>query len=783
MAKKRVLILGGGFGGIYVAVHLGKLLTPRELEEIEVVLVNKENYITFQPLLPEVISGSVELNHVIAPIRRMAPKALLYTRDVETIDPIRRVVTLSPGARPEALTLTYDHLVIAMGTRLDHSKIPGMREHASPFKYLGDALYLRHQLIRALEEAETETDPEMRRQLLTFVVAGGGFSGVECIAEMNDFLREAVRAYHHIAESDLRLILLQRGERILPELTQSLAAFAHKLLVKRGVEIRLGAGLKAVSATAVVVEDMETGKIETVGTRTTVATVPSGSHPLLAALPLPKDKGRIVVTQETAVPEWPGLWALGDCAAIKQVDGQMSPPTAQHALRQAKTCAENIVASFRGTPTKIFKFTGLGKLGSLGRRSAVAEIFGIHLKGIVAWLLWRGVYVTKFPGLDGQLRLLVDWALDVFLPRDITQLRLFHAQPVHREHFEPGETVFKSGDLGDKVYFIVKGEAVVEREGETLATLQAGEVFGEAALISNQPRNAAIRASTALDAVAVSREAFHELLGHLPGVSGTMQEIMSLRMDRRVDLDGEMQRVERMPLAAIGNDAGVVPVSVRDSEQPTLSARAPTPHEKFLTSSVRTSTPARQTTMKPTKLISLTRAGSQLLVTGANRLQSPFLLAVRLYWGWMFFQTGKGKLINHEQVTEFFTSLNIPMPGLNAYMAGATECFGGLLLLAGLASRLTAIPLIATMLVAYLTADLEAVQNIFSEPDKFTSAAPFLFLLASLIVFAFGPGAFSLDRLIAWKFGSEPKPIHPPDSRADETPTPFVSQEARVVAS
>src|SRR5436190_6808507 len=296
-SMKRILILGGGFGGVYAAVHLGKMLNREELEETEIALVSRENYIVFQPLLPEVISGSVELNHVIAPIRRMAPKARLYTRDIESIDPNARTVTLSPGAKPEPLTLSYDQLVVAMGTRLDHSKIPGMREHASPFKYLGDALYLRNQLVRALEEAETETDPEMRRHLLTFVVAGGGFSGVECIAEMNDFLREAVRAYHNISERDLRLILLQRGDRILPELTDSLAAFAHKLLSKRGVEIRLGAGLKAVSADAVVVEDKETRRIETIATRTCVATVPSGAHPLLTALPFPQERGRIGVDQ------------------------------------------------------------------------------------------------------------------------------------------------------------------------------------------------------------------------------------------------------------------------------------------------------------------------------------------------------------------------------------------------------------------------------------------------------------------------------------------------------
>ena len=295
--KKRIVILGGGFGGVYAAVYLGKLFSSRELKEIEIVLVNRENYIVFQPLLPEIISGSVELNHVIAPIRRMAPKAQLYTREVESIDPIARRVTLSPGIRPTSISLQYDHLVIAIGTRLDYSKIPGMREHATPFKYLSDALYLRNQLVRVLEEAETEPDPEIRSRLLTFVVAGGGFSGVECIAEMNDFLRDAVRAYHNISEGDLRLILLQRGNRILPEVTESLATFAQELLVKRGIEVRLGVGLRAVSARAVIVEDKATGKAETIPTRTTVATVPAGPHPLLTSLPFPQDKGRLSSTK------------------------------------------------------------------------------------------------------------------------------------------------------------------------------------------------------------------------------------------------------------------------------------------------------------------------------------------------------------------------------------------------------------------------------------------------------------------------------------------------------
>jgi NADH dehydrogenase len=542
MKKKTILILGGGFGGVYTAVYLDRLMTRDERANVEVVIASRDNYIVFQPLLPEVISGSVELNHVISPIRRLAKGARLHSREVQSIDLEHRTVQLSPGVKPTPLTVPFDHLVIALGSRLDPGKIPGMQEHASSFKYLGDALYLRNQLVRSLEEADTESDPDLRRSLLTFVVAGGGFSGVECIAEMNDFLRVAIRAYRTIKETDLRLVLVQRGERILPELTVGLGEFAHALLVKRGVEIQLCVGLKAVSADAVVVENVKTKQILVIRTRTTVATVPAGPHPLVSMLPVPQEKGRIMVDSGMEVLDRPGIWALGDCALVKQIDGNYSPPTAQHALRQAKTCAANIVASLRGTKKEVFAFTGLGKLGSLGHRSAVAEIFGVRLKGLVAWLLWRGVYVTKFPGLDGQLRLVVDWMLDVFLPRDITQLRLFHEEAVHREHFEPGEVVFNSGDFGDKIFFIAKGEAAAVREGQTLATLRSGEMFGEAALVSDLPRNASIRAITALDTVVVGRAAFQELLGHLPGLRDKIEHIMSSRMGRSVDLNRDIKK-------------------------------------------------------------------------------------------------------------------------------------------------------------------------------------------------------------------------------------------------
>ena len=320
-------------------------------------------------------------------------------------------------------------------------------------------------------------------------------------------------------------------------MTPSLAAFAHRLLVNRGVEIRLGAGLKAVTANAVIVEDKQTRRTETIGTRTAVATVPAGPHPILTALPLAARQGAHRRRSDDGGPRLArrlGNWRLRG----HQASGRKYFATHRPAC---PATGQDLRAEYRGIlsrqPKKThFAFTGLGKLGSLGRRSAVAEILGFRFKGLIAWLLWRGVYVTKFPGLDGQLRLIADWILDVFLPRDITQLRLFHDEAVHREHFEAGETVFANGDFGDKVYFIVKGEAAVERDGALLARLHPGDVFGEAALISNQPRNATIRATAPLDTVAVSREAFQELLMHLPGLNDTMQELMSGRLKRGEDL-------------------------------------------------------------------------------------------------------------------------------------------------------------------------------------------------------------------------------------------------------
>lgn len=533
--KQKILILGGGFAAVYTAMYLEKGMSRSEREQIDISLVSLENYMVFQPLLPEVISGTIETLHVITPIRRMAPRTQLYTREILDIDLSRKVVKLAPEFLPKTKELPFDHLVVALGSRLNSDLVPGMREHAIQFKYLGDALRLRNSVVQVMEEADTESDPVERKRLLTFVVGGGGFSGVECVAELNDFLQCAMSAYHSIKPSDLRVILVQSSDRILPELDESLAKYAHRILERRGIDIRLNTRLKAVTPDGAVLQKQGATELEFIPSRVVVATVPAAPHKLVERLPVEKDKGgRVIVLPQMHLPGLPYVWSLGDCAAVPQPDGIMSPPTAQHALRQAQTCAANILATLRNQPLKKFAFTGLGKLASLGHRSAVAEVLGIKLRGFVAWLIWRIIYLTKFPGIDRKWRIFTDWCLDLFLPRDITEVRIFRPDSVCREHLHTDEVVFDQGDFGDKVFVVVSGEAEVLRDGQLIATLRTGDIFGEMALISDKPRSASIRARTPLDLISISRDAFEKLVAHLPGVKTVMEEALQRHAARDV---------------------------------------------------------------------------------------------------------------------------------------------------------------------------------------------------------------------------------------------------------
>jgi len=521
--KRRIVILGGGFGGVYAARALEKMLRPGEAE---ICLVNRENYFVFQPLLPEVISGNIGIFDTVAPIRRLCKRTQLYVRDVEKIDLQRKVVTLAASPfRPRNTELTYDYLVFATGTRTDVSGMPGMADHAMPFRTLGDALALRNRVLQAVEEAAVEQDPEFRERLLTFVVGGGGFSGVEVIAEMNDFLRRIAPTYG-IRREEIRCVLVHSGERILPEVSPALADYAQKILTKRGVILKLKDRITGATAESAVLKNG--GHLPT---RTLVTTVPAGPVPLVQALDAPKEKGRLLVGPTLELDGHEGsVWALGDCASIRMTSGEAAPPTAQHATREAETVAQNIVATLRGEPKVKFNFAGLGKMGSLGHHSAVAEIFGgIKLSGLLAWFFWRTVYLMKMPGLDSKLRVATDWTVGLLFQTDLVQLRTLPSDNITSERFEAGETIFEQGDFGDRFYVIREGEVEVLKDGVPLAVLGRGESFGEMALLSSAPRMATVRAKKATELTAISRGSFKRLMESFPQLGEEISERIARR--------------------------------------------------------------------------------------------------------------------------------------------------------------------------------------------------------------------------------------------------------------
>jgi NADH dehydrogenase len=524
--KKQIVILGGGFGGVYTARCLERILKPGEAD---ICLINRENYWVYQPMLPEVISGSIGLTDVVSPIRRLCPRTNLVMREVENVDLKNKVITVSPGFRPRQKKIPYDYLVIALGEITNFYGMPGMLENAMPFRTLADAMALRNHVIHVLEEADVEEDPDLRRKLLTFVVGGGGFSGVEVIAELNNFVRSVKKHYSRLRDENVRAVLVHSRDRILPEMAEPLALFAQKILRKRGVEIILNDRLvAATSEKAILKSGLE------IPCKTIISTVPSAGPPVLAKLDCPKDKGKLSVNTGLQVQGFEGeVWALGDCAAIKTVSGKGVPPTAQHATREATTCATNIAAAIRGGKQSLFEFEGLGTLGSLGHGSAVAQILGVKISGWLAWFLWRCIYLAKIPGLKPKVRISMDWLVHLLFPPDLAQTRVDQESGIKNQHFEPGDIIFHQGDLGDSVYVIERGECDVIKEEDggarTVATLHAGDYFGEMALLSDKTRNATIQARTAMEVLLIPKGDFDTLRKSVPAFGEVFRDLARKR--------------------------------------------------------------------------------------------------------------------------------------------------------------------------------------------------------------------------------------------------------------
>lgn len=413
--KKQILILGGGFAGVSTAYHLERRLRGRP--DVEIVLVSRDNFVLMTPLLFEVFSGALDLRGCTVPIRAFLRSTRFVEAAVEGIDLDRRLVRLATGGGTSEMG--YDQLVLALGSRTNRGAIPGA-EHAFTFRTLADALVLRNHVIERFERADAETDPRRKARLLTFVIVGGGLVGVELLGELTAFVDGVAPLYPNVDRGAVRFLLLQGGERLMPEIDPRLAEYGARVLAGRaGVELR----------TRTPVLWIEPGLVrlpgETVEADTIVLAAGAVPDPVVANLPLARDaRGHVAVEATMRCPSRREVWALGDCAAVPGPGGKPYPGLAQHALRAARVLADNIAAVMDNRPPRPFVYHTLGMMGSLGHGKGFGQLLGVPVRGTPAWLVRRMYYLMQMPGLGRKLRIVTDWAFALLFRPDVVKVGL-----------------------------------------------------------------------------------------------------------------------------------------------------------------------------------------------------------------------------------------------------------------------------------------------------------------------------------------------------------------------
>jgi NADH:ubiquinone reductase (H+-translocating) len=554
--SKSIVIIGGGFAGAYLARGLERSLPA----EWELVLFSEENFLTFTPLLAEVVGSSIAPEHVVRPVRQFLRRTLCRTAAVTGLRLDARAVDYRlPDGR--TATQSYDHLVLACGMVVNTNIMPGVAAHAFPLKTMGDALALRNRILTQLERAEVETDPERRRHLLSFAVIGGGFSGVEVAGEIFDLLIACRKFYPSLRAEPPRVVILHGPRRLLTELPESLGDYACKRLESRGLTIRLDTHAHAVTPLGVTLND---GSLVPAGT--VVCTIGNTVGPLMAASGLPLEHGRLRTEPDMRIPGQTNVWALGDCALVPNAeDGKPSPTLAQFALRQARQLADNMKRAVAGEPTRPFSFRMLGSFAAIGHHNAVGQVLGLKVSGFFAWVMWRTIYLGKMPTLGRKIQVAFDWFWDMFFPRDIVMLNPRTTHRVPRAHYEPGEYVFHQGDEAEDFYIIERGRAGLYVKGseEAVAILGPGDHFGAGAILESTGEPMSVRAEESLDVLAMGRSRVIDLADHL-------------RLLRR-DLEGRSHRLNgALTLREkVHDDPRLSRLLVRDvmtAPAPTLSA-------------------------------------------------------------------------------------------------------------------------------------------------------------------------------------------------------------------
>ena len=511
-----MVIIGGGFAAVKFAKTLrGKLSGS----ECEILLFNRENHMVFHPLLADVAGASINADAAAAPLRQMLPGVECRTERVQKIDlPASEIEFDSASGKPARLQ--YDHVVIACGAESNLGIIPGMTEHAFPFKVMRDALELRQHVVRQMENAEASSDLDRRRWYLSFIIVGAGFSGAEVAGEINELVRSSTRFYRNFHKEDLTVTVVHSQDQILPEVAPKLRAFAQKRMQKAGITMLMNA--RAVAATHEGIQ-LQDGRM--LAGATVVCTIGTTTSPIVERLNVPKERGRIRTAPDMRIEGQANAWAIGDCAlVVNAFDDKPSPTTGQFAERQGRQAALNLVRIVRGRgqPTQPFRFKALGQLCSIGGYQAVAEMFGMRISGFPAWVMWRGVYLFKLPTWSRRIKVALDWAWDVLFPRDLSFLSTDVAEQVTHAYYRAGDFIHRRGESTQVFSIIQEGEVEVlqaeeeNQEAKVIAILGKGDFFGEEALLANRPHETSIRARTVVRLAQIGSARFSEMAISFP---------------------------------------------------------------------------------------------------------------------------------------------------------------------------------------------------------------------------------------------------------------------------
>lgn len=560
MNNCRIVIIGGGFGGVKCARSLRKALP-----DCEIVLFNKENHMVFHPLLAEVAGGAIQPKDVAAPLRQLLRGVHCRTEDVLALEIKDNSIEYEAhdGRRKR---LTYDHLVIACGNTSNLALVPGMDEHAFALKTVGDGLAIQAHIMECLERAEVCEDPEMKKHYLSVLVVGAGFSGVEVAGELNHLMRKSLRFFDHIKPSDVQVSIVHSQDEILPQISLPLRKFAREALIKEGVNVHLNSMASAATNHGISCKDGNFLKAHTI-----ICTIGTTMLPIIAKLDVPKlQGGRLETNPDMSLKDFKNVWAIGDTAAIiNAVDGQLSPPTAQFAERQGKQVAANIVATMKGQPTKPFSFKMMGQLCCIGGHNAVAEIMGAKLSGFPAWFLWRGIYLMKLPSFSQQARVGCEWMLDLIFPRTLSHIKADRSRRVSRGYFPTGDMVFNEGDPATDFYVIESGEVEIlkdtdgDGEPEIIAVLGPGDFFGEGALLESKlrMRNASVRARSDLEVTVIGRSVFSQISSALVPLRDAMAAAMKRRTNIWKNLGDVRKIIDQVPLKELLEPLPASPVT------------------------------------------------------------------------------------------------------------------------------------------------------------------------------------------------------------------------------